>query len=58
MIKFSEWDFFLEQKWQEHKTEVQAWEGKFPTYTKDEYIKRNSKFLKDMFEKVSDNRCA
>ena len=19
MIKFSEWDFFLEQKWQEHK---------------------------------------
>ncbi len=58
MIKFSEWDFFLEQKWQEHKIEVEAWSGKFPTYTKDEYTKKNAKFLKELFEELNDSRCA
>jgi hypothetical protein len=49
--EFTEWDWFLEQTWQEHKTEKQAWEGKFPTYTKEEYIKKNYNFLKEKFTK-------
>ena len=49
MSKQSGWDFFVEQKWQEHETEVQAWDGHLPTYTKEEYVKKNYKFLNDLY---------
>ena len=39
------WAWFCNQKWEEHQSEIQAWEGSFPDYTQEEYIKKNKDFL-------------
>lgn len=46
------WTFFCQQKWMEHEVEVEAWEGHLPTYSKEEYVKKNKEFLTDQWMKT------
>ena len=46
---YSYWDFFCNNKWNEHQDELAVWEGRSPDYTKEEYIKKNKKFLRNLF---------
>ena len=46
------WTFFVNQKWQEHEIEVEAWEGHLPDYTQEEYVSKNKDFLTSEFLRV------
>ncbi len=46
------WTFFTNHKWIEHQEEVKAWEGHYPKYSQEEYIKKNKDFLIEEWGKV------